>query len=136
MFSGYGIDISAELVMDLRNAPFPQQVQRDLGGMLVTEIVDLPYPYFIDVRQDSLDADSGIVNSLPLLTVPWASTVTVNPERLDDLHARTLVWSSEQAWLSQQANPQPDLENVSGIGLPHGRRAGALSAGGVCRGRV
>ena len=32
MLAGYGVDVGGELVMDWQNAPFPQQVQRDLGA--------------------------------------------------------------------------------------------------------
>ena len=120
MLAGYGVDVGGELVMDWQNAPFPQQVQRDLGGMVVTEIVDLSYPFFIDVRADGLNADSAIVNSLPLLTAPWASPVTTDSALLDESRTQTLVWSSENAWLTETANPQPDLELYPELGFPIG----------------
>ena len=122
MLAGYGIDIGDELVMDFQNSPFPQQIQRDIGGMLVTEIVDLPYPFFIDVRPAGMDADSSMVNTLPLLTMPWTSPLTIDAGRLDETQARTLVWSSENAWLTDQANPQPDLELYPEMGFAVGEQ--------------
>jgi len=120
MLASYGVNVGQELVMDWQNAPFPQQVQRDLGGMLVTEIVELAYPYFVDVREDGLHAESAIVNSLPLLTVPWASPVTIDGSLLDETRASTLIWSSENAWLTTESNPQPDLEAYPDLGFPIG----------------
>ncbi|MYE77404.1 MAG: ABC transporter permease subunit [Chloroflexi bacterium] len=135
MLAGYGIHIGEGLVMDWQNAPFPQQVQRDLGGMFVTEIVDLAYPFFVDVRTDGLQPESDIVNSLPLLTVPWASPVTIDAALLDATRASTLIWSSEDAWLTAEANPQPDLETYPELGFPVGEELAryplAVSAAGA-----
>lgn len=120
MLASYGVHIGEALVMDRQNAPFPQQVQRDLGGMLITEIVELPYPYFVDVRADGLNAESAIVKDLPLLTVPWASPVIIDAALLDETRASTLIWSSDQAWLTTEANSQPDLEAYPELGFPVG----------------
>ena len=120
MLASYGVNIGETLVMDWQNAPFPQQVQRDLGGMLVTEIVELAYPYFVDVRGAGLAAESAIVNSLPLLTVPWSSPVTIDAALLDATRASTLIWSSDNAWLTNESNPQPDLEMYPELGFPVG----------------
>ena len=120
MLASYGVLIGETLVMDWQNAPFPQQVQRDLGGMLVTEIVELAYPYFVDVRADGLNVESAIVKDLPLLTVPWASPVTIDAALLDESRASTLIWSSDNSWLTTEANPQPDLEAYPELGFPVG----------------
>lgn len=135
MLASYGVDIGETLVMDWQNAPFPQQVQRDLGGIQVAEIVELAYPYFIDVRADGFSAESAIVNSLPLLTVPWASPVTIDASLLDERRASTLIWSSDNAWLTTESNPQPDLEMYPDLGFPVGdelaRYPLAVSAAGA-----
>ena len=71
MLASYGILVGDTVVMDLQNAPFPVQVQRDVGDMVVSEIQALNYPFFADVRADGLDPESPVVNSLQLLTMSW-----------------------------------------------------------------
>lgn len=124
MLESYGIVIGDSLVMDFRNAPFPMQVQRDLGDMVVTELQALDYPFFIDARPDGFDVDNPVVSSLPLLTVPWASPVTIDETALADAAVSILIQSSESAWETTAANPQPDLELYPQVGFPLGEALG------------
>lgn len=110
LLESYGIIIGDSLVMDLQNAPFPMQTQRDVGDMIVTEIQALDYPFFIDVRPNGLDADSPVVNNLPLATMSWASPVTVDESILTDARVTTLIRSSDASWETTAADPQPNLE--------------------------
>ena len=110
LLESYGIIIGDSLVMDFQNAPFPMQTQRDVGDMIVTEIQALDYPFFIDVRPNGLDADSPVVNSLPLATMSWASPVTVDDAILADARVWTLIRSSDASWETTVADPQPNLE--------------------------
>ena len=86
------------------------QTQRDVGDMIVTEIQALDYPFFIDVRPNGLDADSPVVNNLPLATMSWASPVTVDESILTDARVTTLIRSSDASWETTAADPQPNLE--------------------------
>ncbi|MCY3941256.1 MAG: Gldg family protein, partial [Gammaproteobacteria bacterium] len=110
LLESYGIIIGEGLVMDYQNAPFPMQTQRDVGDMIVTEIQALDYPFFIDVRPNGLDADNPVVNSLPLVTMSWASPVTVDEAILGDARVTTLIRSSDASWETTLADPQPNLE--------------------------
>ena len=110
LLESYGIIIGDSLVMDRQNAPFPMQTQRDVGDMIVTEIQALDYPFFIDVRPNGLDADSPVVNNLPLATMSWASPVTVDESILTDARVTTLIRSSDASWETTAADPQPNLE--------------------------
>ena len=118
MLESYGIVIGDSLVMDYQNSPFPMQVERDLGDMVVSEIQALDYPFFIDVRPDGLDAKNPVVSSLPLATMPWASPVTMDEAFLGGVKVTTLIRSSANAWETLTANPQPDLELYPGLGFP------------------
>ncbi len=120
LLESYGIIIEDSLVMDYQNAPFPLQVERDLGDMVVREIQALDYPFFVDVRPNKMDFDSPVVKGLPLLTMSWASPVTVDESLLADAQITTLASSSDAAWESTAANPQPDLETYPEIGFPVG----------------
>ena len=120
MLESYGIVVGDSVVMDLQNAPFPVQVQRDVGDMVVSEIQALNYPYFADVRADKLDPDHPVVNSLPLLTMSWASPVTVDETLLPDARISTLIRSSDNAWETTATNPEPDLQTYPDFGFPIG----------------
>ena len=116
--------------MDLQNAPFPMQTQRDVGDMIVTEIQALDYPFFIDVRPNGLDADSPVVNSLPLATMSWASPVTVDESILTDARVTTLIRSSDASWETTVADPQPNLELYPEFGFAVGDELSSFSLGG------
>ncbi len=120
MLASYGVIVEDSLVMDYQNAPFPLQVQRDLGDMVVTEIQALDYPFFIDARPNKMDFDSPVVQGLPLLTMSWTSPVTVDEALLEAGQVSTLVSSSDAAWETTAANPQPDLEMYPDLGFPVG----------------
>lgn len=110
LLASYGIVIGDSLIMDYQNAPFPMQTQRDVGDMIVTEIQALDYPFFIDVRPKGLDADSPVVNNLPLVTMSWASPMSVDESVLTDAQVVTLIRSSDASWETTLADPQPNLE--------------------------
>ncbi len=120
LLASYGILVGDSLVMDYQNAPFPLQSQRDIGGMIVSEIQALDYPFFVDLRPNKLDADSPVVNGLPLLTMSWTSPLTVDESLLADAQVSTLASSSDAAWVTTQADPQPDLELYPDFGFPAG----------------
>ena len=120
MLASYGITISDSLVMDPQNAPFPMQVQRDLGDMVVTEVQALDYPFFIDVRPDALEADSSIVSGLPFVTMNWTSPVFADEARLESASVTTLMQSSPASWQTSDGNLQPDLETWPEFGFPIG----------------
>lgn len=117
MLRGYGIALGESLVLDRQNAPFPMQTQRDLGDMVVTEVQALDYPFFIDVRPDGFNADSGIVNSLPFVTMNWASPVAVDAAMLENAQSSDLIWSSATSWQTSDSNLQPDLETFPELGF-------------------
>ncbi len=120
MLESYGILIGDTVVMDLQNAPFPVQVQRDVGDMVVSEIQALNYPFFVDVRSDGLDSDNPVVNSLQLLTMSWASPVSVDESALPDARISTFIRSSDRAWETTNVNPEPDLQTYPDFGFPIG----------------
>ena len=120
LLESYGIVVGDTVVMDLQNAPFPVQVQRDVGDMVVSEIQALNYPFFADVRADKLDPDNPVVNGLQLLTMSWASPVRIDETILSDAQVSTLIRSSDNAWESTAINPEPDLQTYPDFGFPVG----------------
>ena len=130
MLESYGVSIGDSLVMDLQNAPFPVQVDRDLGDMVVREIQALAYPFFIDARPNKMDFQSPVVNGLPLLTLSWVSPVTVEETLAAEGEVTTLVWSSDAAWETTAANPQPDLDLYPEYGFAVGEEVVVVSVSG------
>jgi ABC-2 type transport system permease protein len=118
MLAHYGVTVGEALVMDPRNEPFPIQVQRLVGGMSVLEIQQIDYPFFVDVRRDSMAKDSPIVASLPAVTLQWASPVEIDADKNSDRDVVTLLQSTDESWLRTSANVQPDLQAHPRFGFP------------------
>ena len=112
----HGITMEDKLVLDPQNEPYPVPVPRDLGGFMVEEMRMLPYPYFIDVRGEGLNAENTLVAGIPQVTINWASPLKVKAEA-----GRTvteLLKSSSQSWLSDSLNAIPDFDRYGEVGFP------------------
>ncbi|WP_331346458.1 Gldg family protein [Cellvibrio sp. UBA7661] len=107
----HGIEIEEKLVMDKQNVPFPVPVTRNLGGFSMQEMRMLDYPYFIDVRGAGLQSENAITNSLPQVTMAWASPVVLNAEKQKDRKVTELLRSSDKSWLSGDMNIVPQITN-------------------------
>jgi ABC-2 type transport system permease protein len=118
MLDYYGVSVGYTLVMDPRNEPFPVPIQRSVAGMSVIEYQQIPYPFFIDVRQDSMTAESPIVANLPAVTLQWASPVEVDAEKNKDREVVTLLQSTDASWLRTSTDVQPDLQTYPEFGFP------------------
>ncbi len=118
MLAHYGVQIGDALVMDPRNEPFPVPVYRQVGGMSVVEYQQVPYPFFVDVRRDSMATDSPIVANLSAVTLHWASPVEVDDEKTQDQEVITLLQSTDGAWLRNSTDVQPDLQAYPRLGFP------------------
>ncbi|MBN1992675.1 MAG: Gldg family protein [Anaerolineae bacterium] len=134
MLAGYGINVEQALVMDPQNEPFPIQLQRDVGGVQVTEIQAMPYPFFVDVRSSGMDQESPILASLPAVTMNWVSPVTVDEAKNAGREVTVLLKSSENAWLRTTPQVNPDM-NLPDLGFsPEGEQKSyplAVSVQGV-----
>jgi ABC-2 type transport system permease protein len=120
MLADYGITVEESLVMDPQNEPFPVQTARSVGGIQVQEIQALDFPFFVDIRQDGMAADSPIVSNLPAVTLNWASPITVDEEENADREVTELLQSSPQSWTRIDTNIQPDFNTYPQLGFPVG----------------
>jgi len=118
VLDSYGVKVGDALVMDPRNEPFPVQVQRQVGAMNVVEIQQVNYPFFVDVRQDSMTTANPIVSNLSAVTLQWASPVELDPDKNKDRQAVVLLQSSAQSWLRTTTDAQPDLQTYPQYGFP------------------
>jgi ABC-2 type transport system permease protein len=111
----HGITIGEELVMDPQNAAFPVPVTRNVGGMQLQEMRMLDYPYFVDIRQNAMNADSPIVAGLDQITLAWPSPISISDDN-NERDNTVLLSSSANAWLSSSTDIMPRLvEDGSGL---------------------
>lgn len=104
-----GVTLGQDMVMDPQNTAFPVPVTREAGGFSFQDLVMLDYPYFIDVRGDGLNEAAPMNAGLPQLTLSWASPLTLNPR--ESVQATALLQSSQDSWLSNEANVMPQVDD-------------------------
>lgn len=130
----HGLEVEKQLVLDPQNAAFPIPVTRNVGGFQLQEIRMLEYPYFVDIRGDSLNQDNAITANLPQLTFAWSSPINIDDEKQAGRTITGLLHSSSQSWLSSSTDIMPRVENrgVSAYqpeGEQKSRLLGVISAG-------
>ena len=120
VLESYGVNLSQSMVMDQQNAAFPVLVSRDAGGAQIQEIQAVNYPFFVDVRQNQMNPDSLISANLPALSMNWASPVELDKDKNADRNTTELMWSSDQSWLTEDLNIQPDFDTYPEFGFAIG----------------
>jgi len=119
-----GIDLQKSLVLDPQNAAFPIPVERNLGGFVVQETQLVDYPFFVDVRQDGLDQNSGLTAGLDQVTLTWPSPIALDQKQLQDRKVIPLVQSTDQAWTTENLDIQPNYQAYGKLGFPPGNERG------------
>jgi len=112
-----GITLEKKMVLDPQNSPFPVPVQRNLGGFMIRETKLVNYPYFVDIRPDGMNEDSGITSGMQQLTMNWPSPITIDPEKNKGRKVTRLLESSEKSWVSSSTMIQPDFKTHSDLGF-------------------
>ncbi|MCI5161963.1 MAG: hypothetical protein D3917_08050 [Candidatus Electrothrix sp. AX5] len=112
-----GITLEKKMVLDPQNSPFPVPVQRNLGGFMIRETKLVNYPYFVDIRPDGMNEDSGVTSGLQQLTMNWPSPITIDPEKNKGRKVTRLLESSEKSWVSSSTSIQPDFKTHGDLGF-------------------
>ncbi|MCB1864783.1 MAG: Gldg family protein [Chromatiales bacterium] len=124
-----GLALETGLVVDPQNAPFPIPVERNLGGFVVHEIRELPYPFFPDVREAGLNSASPITADLGQLTLNWVVPIEVIATANAERTVTTLVHASANSGVVNTPDVQPDFQKYPDTGFPRGEpRASPLLA--------
>ncbi len=108
MLSSYGIEVGQSMVFDTQNEPLPISVPRMVAGMQVIELQEVDYPPFVDVRSDGMDKDSPVTSNLAAVTMNWVSPLTIDEVKNAAREVTTLLQSTDDSWLWNQTNVQPD----------------------------
>lgn len=116
----YGVNVSAEMVLDEQNSTFPVAVTRNVNGFQVQEIQAANYPFFVDVRPDGMAKNNPIVSNLPAVTMSYVSPVYLDETKNADRETAVLLHSSEQSWTSADTTIQPNYDMYPDLGFAPG----------------
>jgi len=130
-----GITLKKEMVLDPQNSAFPIPVQRNVGGFIVQETRLVSYPYFIDIREEGMEQQSGITAGLNQVTMNWAAPIVVDEKKNTDRRVIPLLYSSEGSWTSESTDIQPDFRTHGRLGFAQEGEIGKRLLGVVVEGR-
>jgi ABC-2 type transport system permease protein len=131
----WGVSVRDALVMGDDVAAFPLPVQRRLpGGAMLQKIELMPYPFFPDLRGESLNDDVPALAGVPSLTMPWSSPLTV-AEPLEGREVTWLLRSSPLATVKTGGQIDPDSVTAAGPAWTPGPETGAPQLGTVVTGK-
>ena len=122
MLKSYGVTVGDSVVLDNQNAQFPVVVPNNVGGVPVQEVQAVDYPFFVDVQPNAMDRASPVTSSLPAVTVPWASPLTVAKGSSKARTVDVLLKSSPDSWTSSSTNIIPDFKTYPKHGFPVGKK--------------
>lgn len=119
VFEKWGITLGDDVVMDVKSDTFPIPENRDLGGgVVVRELRQLAYPFFVKLDGDQLSSTSVITSGLPGAVMHWASPVKAAAQVGDDAHhVDVLLRSSADAWLTTTTQVEPDTRKYPELGF-------------------
>ena len=131
MFQKWGITVGDEMVMDTKSDVFPVPENRDLGnGIMVRDIHQLPYPFWVKMDGDQVSSSSVITAGLTGSVMHWAAPVKAEAKVGDDEHrVTTLLTSSDASWLTSSTKVEPDLRTYPQTGFAGPKDAAADKKG-------
>jgi ABC-type uncharacterized transport system involved in gliding motility auxiliary subunit len=120
MFAKWGVTLGDALVMDARNDALPLPSERDVGnGMVIQEIQQLPYPFFVKVTDAQMSSASVITSGLAGAVLHWATPIDAQAKAGDDAHTiESLLSSSSGSWLTTATQVGPDVRKYPETGFP------------------
>lgn len=115
-----GITLENVMILDAQNSPFPVPVERQVGMFRVRETKLINYPYFLDIRKNGMADDQPLLSGINQLTMNWAVPISVDSTANNNRTVSKLLHSSEQSWLSDSLNIQPDFARFGNSGFTMG----------------
>jgi ABC-2 type transport system permease protein len=129
-----GISMNRTLVLDPQNAAFPVPVERQAGGYTIRETHLINYPYFVDIRNDGMNREGGLISGIDQLSMTWASPIEINTEINKNRKIIRLLESSKGSWLSDSIDIQPDFGRYGETGFAQGKAEGRQLLGVMVEG--
>lgn len=120
MLKSWGIHVTEAMVVDPKSDALPVPQERDLGnGMIVRELRQMDYPFFVRMDGGQLASSHLITSGLTGAVLHWASPVTADAKVGDDARkVVTLLRSSRDAWQTTSTDVNPNLRAYPGLGVP------------------
>ena len=123
--AGHGIVLDQAMVLDPQNAAFPVPVERQVGGATVQETHLLNYPYFVDIRAGGMNRGSGLLTGIDQLSMTWTSPIQIDEDKNKGRQVVRLLESSQDSWLSESYEIQPDFNRYGQTGFAQGKETGS-----------
>jgi len=120
----HGITLEEKMALDPQNAAFPIPVDRRIGGFVVRETRLVDYPYFVDIRGEGIERESGLATGINQVTMTWPSPITLDGKKNEGRKVIRLLQSSEGAWSADSLDIQPDFRAHGRLGFPVGGEQG------------
>ncbi len=116
----WGITVEDQMVMDTKSDVFPVPENVDVGnGMVMREMHQLPYPYFVKMDGGQVASSSMITGGLAGSVMHWASPVKADAKVGDDEHrVEVLLKSSDGSWLTTSTQVEPNARTYPKTGFP------------------
>jgi ABC-2 type transport system permease protein len=130
-----GINIDPEMVLDPQNSAFPVPAERNVGGFTIQETHMVRYPFFVDIRPDGMNQNSGVMTGLNQVTMNWASPIHIDAKKNKDRKVVRLLQSSTGSWSASGTNIQPNFSMYPEFGFPVGHPKGRKILGAMVTGR-
>jgi ABC-2 type transport system permease protein len=120
VFQKWGITLGDEMVMDTKSDSLPVQDNPEPdNGMMVREIHQQPYPFFVKMNGDQLSSSNLITSGLAGSVMHWVAPVKAEAKVGDDEHrVDALLRTSDGSWLTSSTMVQPNPRSYPGLGFP------------------
>jgi len=102
-FQNLGINIGSNLIIEPENfVPLRRQVN-------LFQVLEIPYPVWLSIPEDSLSQKSLITSGMESLFMPWASSITLDETKIKEPQVEILAKSSSKSWIkSESLSISPD----------------------------
>ena len=131
----HGITMQETMVLDTQSAALPIPVMRRVGGFMVRETRLVDYPYFVDIRRDGIDQESGLAAGVDQVTMSWAAPIMLDEQKNRERGVIRLLQSSDGSWTSDSLAVQPDFRSHGERGFQVGAEEGRQLLAVVVEGR-
>jgi ABC-2 type transport system permease protein len=110
MLDHWGVDVGEGIVADKRMAKLAMPVGR--------RVVEFEYPFWVEVRPDTMDADHLALGRIPHVSAPWASPLTIKETVPEGLTADVLYETTVDGWVPDDPSLMPDFRAHASTVVP------------------
>jgi len=110
MLEHWGASLSKGVVADRRMAKLVLPVGN--------RTVEFDYPFWPEIRPDTMNLEHLALARVPHLSAPWASAITLGEPLPDGLEAQVLYSTTPDAWLVEDASLMPDFRTYQSSTVP------------------